>query len=157
MKNYFEIECDNCLQCCYFHIFVNEYKSFRELYQAFCFSKELCDTFFKKDNKKYYIDKQCIQYLDNKCTIHNTNRLPFTCALYPLFLVTENNKINLVIDLNCPQSAVVIKKFNTKKSKEKIKYVISEYQKFRRAYIFPVEALLDCGYDLKILAKNYKY
>lgn len=149
MKKYIDVNCAQCLQCCHFHLFVNEHVTLEELEDNFFYNQELCDTFFKKENGTYFVKESCIQDNNGICRIHDDN-LPSLCALFPFMVVyTKKNTIELVVDKNCPEHKNLLIAIKNQETHAEIMELIRYYYNNDRLLLLEKKLLSDLGYRLK--------
>jgi len=150
MKNYIDIDCGECKECCHFHLFIGEILSLKEIETLFFFNKKLADTFFKNTDDEYLIDTECINHYNNKCLTHHTKDYPCICALYPLILAKNiDSKIKIYLDKNCPQWKNILKNLEDVKYINNILQIINFYKIRKQLDIFKYKDLKKCGYRLK--------
>jgi len=145
--------CKTCAMCCQFFNYFGYKVSFSESLIHLGFSKRLTQLFFRDiGNGKYLIEKMCRQFdkIKGSCGLVNTNDYPFTCAIFPFMLATDNkSNINLYIETNCPESD------NAMLQISEITKIIDYYKKNRLPIdIFVEKKLKKIGYELKLIQES---
>lgn len=156
MKNYLNVNCASCKECCHFHLFVGEQMTLKELQQEFFFTIEQCDTFFEKKKDIYTIGSSCRFMKDGKCTIHDkSEQYPLSCAIFPAVLVEDKkNKTHIAIDRNCPQFKRIKEDFKNDDFLQNFLAILEYYDSRNRLDILSFEELVSCGYELEIVMKD---
>lgn len=152
MTDYVKVDCSSCLQCCHFHFYQGKELTYKRLHDSFFFTRELCDTFFKKRADRYLVGDCCRHYSSGRCSVHDSPALPAICALFPIMLVLDKKGEELMaIDRNCPQWRVVEAKLKDSEYKNRVISLVEHFIVEGRAEFFSLDELLKCGYDLQIL------
>ena len=150
MKQYIDVDCGDCKLCCRFSYLSGQWLTLNEAEVEFGFNTELCDTYFLKKDDYYFVDEFCIQYKNNKCSIHEKPQLPITCGLYPFFIVEDNKKRQyLAIDKNCPCWKKLVLKEIINIISAKAVELQKCYSAMGREKIYTMKTLKMFGYRIK--------
>jgi len=154
LNNFIEVDCWDCLECCKFFELVGEKLSLEELQDAWFFSEQSCNVFFKKEDDKYIIGEACQRWEDGFCKIHTRDELPLSCALFPLILTQKDEKIHIVIDTNCPKNNEIKQKLNSEQFMKKLFDILEFYDSQGRLEHIDYDSLIDCGYSIEIVLED---